>query len=200
MKYFYKMAIVAGALLLPSLLFAQETTTATDSSSGQNAATSPGLSLKDPAAPVGGAKSENLFKNGDFTHERTGWKTHGKVVDADEHTKALEISLKSKTPEIISTTIHPDSNTRVIVVSFKAKATNDDGSPMKTGVDVRILNPKENLFYYWKLQVKDSSDWQTFQIRYDVSRFCTELFCEFEPKGGSGKIDLADFYAEEIKK
>ena len=185
MKHFIQMAVAAGALLLPSVLFAQESTTNSSSS-----------------ISVGGAKSssENLFKNGDFSREKTGWRTHGKVVDIDSSRKALEIQMDSR-DAVSSTVLRPDSKTKHIIVKFKVKATEDgiNGTPIDFEVEGRLFNRKEDLYYYYPRSFKKSGDWQEAELKYDVSQFCTDILFELIPKSSKGSLYITDFVATESK-
>jgi hypothetical protein len=210
MKRFIQLTVTAGALLLPSLLVGQDVTTTTSATTSATENTATNSTTTSSAAQPASRDltawavvraEDNLFKNGDFSEGKTGWKTHSKIVEIDGGKKALEIDLEDKTADIPSTVIRPKSQTKIITVSFKAKATEDgiNGTPTTASVEARIFNRKENVYFYYKLPVKKSAGWESYNMKYEVSLFCNDLVCEFLPKGNKGKLYLTDFQAVEIK-
>lgn len=190
--------MVIAALLMPSLLQAEETPPAATPGEPVQAESSSGPTIVE----VPDKNVANLFKNGDFQSGKTGWRGRGKVVDIGEGKKALEIDFNDRTPSIVSTTVRPDHDTRVLHIFFKARSDRNPSSEEKANytMEVRILNPKENIYYYWRLPVKESKEFQQFSLTYRVSKFATELNIEIEPKMGNGIAYLAEVVGQEIGK
>src|SRR5690348_3518317 len=133
-----KTALVAGALLLPIYLFAQNLSTPTESGSG--------LASK-PAEINGSEAPGNLFENGDFSHGKSGWKSNGSVVALENGRKALRVEFNSRRPEVVRVSIRPKREAKFLLLTFKAKITDrSSGKPQEGTINVRISNPREGVY------------------------------------------------------
>lgn len=199
MKRLTLLTLVAGALLWPVFTQAQDTntnsnTTTTDSQEGT--ATSEAVSPLEKEVSM----ENNLFRNGNFQAGKTGWRSHGKIVDMPDGKKALALEFNERQSEVIFTSIVPSHDAKQVDITLKLKVTDNsaDKNPIKARFDIRILSAKENVYYYWKLHPKDTPDWQQFRIRYTINKSASQLYLELEPKEANGIVYLADVVGTNI--
>lgn len=189
--------LIALTSLLASLsLPAQETNTPTASEPAPSNDATP---ASGPAVVSMEKKAENnLFRNGNFADGKTGWRGKGKVVDIDGGRKALEVDFGDRTAALFNTVLRPESSTKIIKISFKVRMMPASGGDSTSCVfHMRVLNPRENMYYYYRYPLKANGEFQSFTGTYHVTTH-NDLPIEFEPKDGKGAIQFTDVVAEEL--
>ncbi len=146
---------------------------------------------------------DNLLKNGDFSTQKTGWQTDGRVVEVEKpgdnpalprKTPALKVELNKSKDKEISQKVRAKKNVRVLKVSFRVKPEEGflSSSPSSGAIKLRFKRPDGSSTFSDR-KVQPSKGWQEVAWTFDQIRGANDLEFEVTIKAGEGSLLFDDF-------
>lgn len=180
--------MVTAVLLVPAMIKAQEnpnpTAPATETSS-------------QPAGPTvvdigkDKDKEENLFRSGDFSEGKAGWRGNCNVVDRNG-SKVLEVKLRPGGPHTVQAVMKLNGDVTALNFQFDAEASDD--LKLKTPLALKAAFVQGNWITYQNISIEAGKK-KKVGFTYDVVPGTRELPLVIEIQAGSGELYLSNFRA-----
>ncbi|PAW78632.1 MAG: hypothetical protein B9S32_06845 [Verrucomicrobia bacterium Tous-C9LFEB] len=181
--------MVTAVLLAPTVVQAQENPnpTATSSQPAENTSgpTVVAVEKKDKD------KGENLFRNGDFSDGKNGWRGSGNIIDRDG-IKVLEVKLRAAGPHTINGAMK--LTTDIVALAFEFDVEGSSDLKPKTPTVIRAYFDQGRTITYTDVRVEPGKKRQVGFV-YDVVPGTRDLPLVIEIQPGTGEVYLSNFVA-----
>lgn len=179
--------MVTAVLLAPTMIQAQETPNPTAPSTETNSQPASGPAVVD----MGQEKEENLFRSGDFSEGKAGWRGNCNVVDRNG-IKVLEAKLRSSGTHTLQAVMKLDGNVTALHFQFDAEASED--LKLRTPLALKASFVQGNWITYQEVTIEAGKK-KKVGFTYDVVPGTRELPLVIEIQAGSGELYLSNFRA-----
>jgi len=179
--------MVTAVLLAPAMIQAQETPNTTAPSTETSSQPTSGPTVVD----MGKDKEENLFRNGDFSEGKSGWRGNCNIVERNG-VKVLEVKLRSSGPHTLNAAMKLNGDVSVLSFRFDVEASED--LKLKTPLVLKASFYQGNLITYQNVSI-EAGKTKHVGFTYDVAPGTRDLPLVIEIQAGSGDIYLSNFVA-----